>query len=110
MAPEQRERKNAADRARRLRLKGAEASPLVKLAKAVAEKPKATKAPKPKTTPPAVRTKVTHAQRAVAVEESDAKVVVSFRGTKEQKEKFDRLGGGKWARARIDAATLKPGQ
>lgn len=37
-------------------------------------------------------------------------VVISFRGSAAQKKKFDDLGGGTWGRARIDAATVKPGK
>lgn len=37
-------------------------------------------------------------------------VVISFRGSAAQKKKFDDLGGGAWGRARIDAATVKPGK
>lgn len=37
----------------------------------------------------------------------DAMVVCSFRCTRAQKAKFDKLGAGEWARARIDAAQRK---
>lgn len=37
----------------------------------------------------------------------EAMEVIAFRGTPAQKAKFAKLGGGEWARARIDAATVK---
>lgn len=38
---------------------------------------------------------------------SDVMIVKSFRCTPSQGHKFDALGAGEWARARIDAGTVK---
>jgi len=38
---------------------------------------------------------------------ADKMVIISFRGLPAQKKKFAKLGGGAWARARIDAGTVK---
>lgn len=41
--------------------------------------------------------------------DKDKMVVISFRGTPAQKKKFAKLGGGEWARARVEAGTVKVG-
>jgi hypothetical protein len=109
MTPEQRARKIQADRDRRARIKAEKAanvSPVASLpvthvaAKSVPVKKQAVK--------PAAQPK---ARKAPAVAAGDEPmVVVSFRGTVAQRDKLQRLGGGEWARARIDAATVRPGR
>lgn len=36
--------------------------------------------------------------------EGEESVVINFRGTKTQRDKFRRLGGGEWVRPLIDSA------
>lgn len=59
---------------------------------------------KPKAKPKAAKAVKVARVRAQSVPSSTAMVVIAFRGSKEQKKKFLKLGGGEWARKRIDAA------
>lgn len=108
MTPEQRARKIQADRDRRARIKAEKAANVSPVASAPVTHVAAKSVPvKKQAVKPAAQPK---ARKPAATVESDAMVVVSFRGTIAQRDKLQRLGGGEWARARIDAATVRPGR
>lgn len=108
MTPEQRARKNQADKDRRARIKAQQAANVSPTPPAPVAHVAAKSVPvKKQAVKPAAQPK---ARKAAAAVEGDAMVVVSFRGTVAQRDKLQRLGGGEWARARIDAATVRPGR
>lgn len=108
MTPEQREIKNQRDRERRAKMKAAGVKTLAELELAKgkpAKKPKAAPAPvkvaqpqkKPKALPDTDPVKQYQ-------QPGEPLIVISFRGTKAQKQAFDALGGGAWVRDKIDRA------
>lgn len=107
MTPEQRATKNLRDRERRERIKLAAqgiSKPVPVTPTAAKSVPVARQAVKPAAAPKAKRVP------ELRQDGDERMIVISFRGTQAQKDKLQRLGGGEWARARIDAATVKPGR
>ncbi len=112
MTPEQREKKNAGDRARRAAMKAGiwptAAMPKarqVAKAQAVAASPVAVVKALPLPTPSTPAPKTHGGARAGSGKKPTGKpplVVTSFKGTQQHIDKFKKAGGGEWIRGVLD--------